>query len=96
MPDLYITACIHEMLGHLGWKTIKRGLAHVTGKTFHLKRGSPLDKCYIDLSGHISDQSFDAKTPVGIVTETLADKEREVQMYLAYHRGDDEAPQSGK
>ena len=80
---------MHEMLGHLGWKTIKRGLAQVqgceglvklldgvgdnrhctaieitksklppfpTGKTFRLKRVDPLDKCYIDLSGHISEE----------------------------------------
>jgi hypothetical protein len=40
------------------------------------------EKCYIDLSGHISDQPFDAKTLVGIVTEAFADKEREVQRYL--------------
>ncbi len=81
---------MHEMLGHLGWKTIKRGLAQVqgceglekllegvgdnrhctaceitkrklppfpTGKTFRLKRVDPLDKCYIDLSGRISEES---------------------------------------
>ncbi len=28
-----------------------------TGKTFRLKRVDPLDKCYIDLSGHISEES---------------------------------------
>ena len=35
------------------------------------------------------DQPFDAKTLVDIVTEALADKEREVQMYLAYRREGD-------
>jgi hypothetical protein len=38
-------------------------------------------------------QSFDAKTLVGIVTEALAEKEREVQMYLAYRRDDSDAQQ---
>ena len=28
-----------------------------TGKTFRLRREDPLDKCYIDLSGHISEES---------------------------------------
>ncbi len=40
------------------------------------------------------DQSFNEKTPVGIVTEALADKEREVQMYLAYRRDDGDAQQA--
>ena len=35
------------------------------------------------------DQPFDAKALVGVVTEALADKERETQMYLAYHRDSD-------
>jgi hypothetical protein len=79
-----------EILGHLGWKTINRGMVQVqgceglvkmldgvennrhctaceltksklppfpTGQTCHLKRVDPLDKCYIDLSGHISEES---------------------------------------
>jgi hypothetical protein len=41
------------------------------------------------------DQSFDAKALIGIVTETLSDKEREIQMYQSYHRGDDETQQEG-
>ena len=35
------------------------------------------------------DQPFDVKTLNGVVTETLADKEREIQMYLPYHRDSD-------
>ncbi len=40
------------------------------------------------------DQSFDVKTLVGIVTEALDKKEREVQMYLAYRRDDSDAQQA--
>ena len=40
------------------------------------------------------DQPFDDKELVGVVTEALADKEREIQMYLAYHR-DSDAQQVG-
>ena len=47
---------VHEMLGHLGWKTIQRGLAQVEG-CFRLKRVAPLHKCYIDLSGRINEES---------------------------------------
>jgi hypothetical protein len=35
------------------------------------------------------DQPFDAKALVGVVTEALADNEREIQMYLAYRRDSD-------
>jgi hypothetical protein len=34
------------------------------------------------------DQPFNAKALVGIVTEALAEKEREIQSYLAYRRDD--------
>ena len=40
------------------------------------------------------DPPFDAKALVGVVTEALADKEREIQMYLAYRR-DSDAQQVG-
>jgi hypothetical protein len=40
------------------------------------------------------DQPFDAKTLVGIVTEALAEKEREVQMCLAYRRDDGDAQEA--
>jgi hypothetical protein len=40
------------------------------------------------------DQSFDAKTLVGIVTEGMAEKERKVQMYFAYLRDDGDAQQA--
>jgi hypothetical protein len=40
------------------------------------------------------DQPFDEKTLVGIVTGALAEKEREVQMYLAYRRDDGDAQQA--
>ena len=40
------------------------------------------------------DQSFDAKTLVGIVTEAMAEKERKVQMYFAYRRDDGDAQQA--
>jgi hypothetical protein len=40
------------------------------------------------------DQPFDAKTLVSIVTEALAEKERDVQMYLAYRRDDGDAQQA--
>ena len=35
------------------------------------------------------DQPFDAKALVGVVTESLTDKDREIQMYLVYHRDSD-------
>ena len=40
------------------------------------------------------DQPFDAKTLVGIVTEVLTEKEREVQLYLAYRRDDGDEQQN--
>ena len=40
------------------------------------------------------DPPFDAKALVGVVTEALADKEREIQMYLALRR-DSDAQQVG-
>jgi hypothetical protein len=40
------------------------------------------------------DQLLDAKALVDVVTEALADKEREIQMYLGYHR-DSDAQQMG-
>ena len=40
------------------------------------------------------DQPFDAKALVGVVTESLTDKDREIQMYLVYHR-DSDAQQVG-
>jgi hypothetical protein len=41
------------------------------------------------------EQPFDAKALVGMMTEALTDKDGELQMYLAYRRGDYEAQQAG-
>ena len=47
-----------------------------------------------DINDKEEDQSFNAKALVGVVTEALPDKEREIQMYLAYRR-DSDAQQVG-
>ena len=62
--------------------------------------GEDSKQCYLQIHRRLNDaneeedQPFDAKALVGVVTEALADKEREIQMYLAYRR-DSDAQQVG-